>query len=384
MSHYRKVDTRVWNDAKFRALTNTGKLLFLFLVTHPGLTALGAMRGTVVGLSDELSTDDDLHEDWAGLIGSGMVEYDPEARFVALPNFLRYNRPESPNVIRSWVKGFDLLPECELRDKTLARAALCAGSCGEGFLKAFREAFPQASPQGSAQASPNQEQEQEQEQEHVGGTPPTTPGALAPEGEGGDEHAEDGEPEATIPAAPAPGQAARVPIDPTPAPTPAPSTAPALAPAPAEPTRKPAKPPRAAIAMADRNLVLPDWLREFASDFAAFEELRWAKHSKAPYTARAQQGIVAKLEKLREQGQDLGEVLGASVRNGWTDVYAQRGPARPASATTTRNAGVGAAIFGPRTPTRFAAAGLGLFRPNRNQPDAAVVVDADYSRESSA
>lgn len=319
MSHYRKVDTRIWNDAKFRRLTNTGKLLFLFLVTHPGLTALGAMRGTAVGLCEELAAGEDLRPDWAELLASGMVECDPEARFVALPNFLRYNRPESPNVIRSWVKGFDLLPECSLRDRTLDRAAHCASSCGEGFLKAFREAFQQAFrevlPKVSGHLSPNQEQEQEQE--HVGGEPPTTPSAVEPAPGGSEEGA-------GIPPAPAPQEARQEAPQPTAAPTPAPSPSPTPAPAPEAPAR-PAKPATGVrIEMADRALVLPDWLQPFADQFAAFEEVRWKKNAKAPYTARAQKGILEKLDKLRQEGQDLGVVLMASVNAGWTDVYAQK------------------------------------------------------------
>ena len=54
MAIYRKIDTRIWNDAKFNALSPNGKLAFLFILTNPNMTALGAMRATVEGLSAEL------------------------------------------------------------------------------------------------------------------------------------------------------------------------------------------------------------------------------------------------------------------------------------------------------------------------------------------
>jgi hypothetical protein len=54
MSRYRKIDTRVWNDAKFRGLSDSGKLAFLMLLTHPSMTALGAMRSTIPSLAEEL------------------------------------------------------------------------------------------------------------------------------------------------------------------------------------------------------------------------------------------------------------------------------------------------------------------------------------------
>lgn len=46
MSYFRKIDVRIWNDAKFRALSHHGKLTFIMLLTHPNMTALGAMRTT--------------------------------------------------------------------------------------------------------------------------------------------------------------------------------------------------------------------------------------------------------------------------------------------------------------------------------------------------
>jgi hypothetical protein len=79
------------------------------------------------------------------------------------------------------------------------------------------------------------------------------------------------------------------------------------------------------ITMADRNFKLPEWMPK--EQWAAFEETRWAKHGRAPYTLRAQQGLIKKLQLLRDEGQDLVAVLESSVRNSYTDVYAQKGAA---------------------------------------------------------
>jgi hypothetical protein len=54
MSQYRKVDTRIWNDAQFCGLSDDGKLVFLLLLTHPNMTSLGAMRATLAGLAEEI------------------------------------------------------------------------------------------------------------------------------------------------------------------------------------------------------------------------------------------------------------------------------------------------------------------------------------------
>lgn len=157
MGRYRKIDTRIWNDAKFRALSDDGKLVFLFVLTHPHLTSLGAMRATIKGLAHELGWNEKrFREGFGEGFRKALFQYDEKACFVALPNFLRYNGPESPNVVKSWSESLDLLPECSLKAELLQRV--------KGFTEGLSEAFAKALPEAFAKGMPNQEPEQEQEQ----------------------------------------------------------------------------------------------------------------------------------------------------------------------------------------------------------------------------
>lgn len=157
---YRKIETRIWNDAKFSSLSDRGKLAFLFVMTHPHMTSLGAMRATIGGLAAELRWPE---KDFRKALGEsserGMVEFDEGASFLAVPKFLRYNGPESPNVVKSWEKSIDLIPECSLRIRLFARVVEFTGSLPKAFANALPEVF--------RKSMPNQEQEQEQEQEQV-------------------------------------------------------------------------------------------------------------------------------------------------------------------------------------------------------------------------
>lgn len=158
MAKYRKVDPRIWNDAKFRDLSDNGKLVFFMLLTHPSMTALGAMRATVAGLAEELNWSvEGFRKAFAEVLHKGMVEHDAKACLIALPNFIKYNSPESPNVIKAWVSALDLLPECDLKTRVIARAK----AFSEGMSKAFAEALPEA----FSKSMPNQEPEPEQEPE---------------------------------------------------------------------------------------------------------------------------------------------------------------------------------------------------------------------------
>lgn len=142
MAHFRKVDVRIWNDAKFNELSHLGKLIFFLLITHPSMTMLGAMRATQAGLAEELQvTPEAFREAFAEVLAKGMAKVDQKASCIWLPNFLKYQSAESPNVLRNWVKQVEFIPECSL--KTLAVAGLedYAEASGEAFRKAFREAF---------------------------------------------------------------------------------------------------------------------------------------------------------------------------------------------------------------------------------------------------
>ncbi|EAB9445621.1 hypothetical protein CSU32_15215 [Salmonella enterica subsp. diarizonae] len=102
----------------------------------------------------------------------GMAKADFKERLVWLPNALKHNKPESPNVVRSWRDEIELLPECDLKNEAIANIRNHLMALGTAYLQAFDEiltdenkpsakAYRKASPK----TTPNQEQEQEQEQE---------------------------------------------------------------------------------------------------------------------------------------------------------------------------------------------------------------------------
>jgi len=175
MARFRKIDSRLWNDSKFRALSDDAKLIFLFLLTHPYMTALGAMRGTAAGLAAEMGwSHERFAEGFREVCAKAMAEGDSNACLIALPNFIRYNRPESPNVVKAWAASFDLLPECELKTVVIKRAKAFTEDMSEEFTKAFPKGLPEA----FAKTMPNQEQEKEPEKEKNKST--SSPSADAP------------------------------------------------------------------------------------------------------------------------------------------------------------------------------------------------------------
>jgi hypothetical protein len=181
VARYRKIDVKIWNDEKFIAFSDDGKLAFLFVLTHPHLTALGAMRGTLAGLSAELRwSPRRFRAALAPAIRAGMIEVNEQAGYIGLPRFLRYNKPESPNVVKSaWLECLNQIPECpEKRGLVLRcrkylddRSDKFKGELPDSIWEAFSEALPEgvaqpsAKPFGKASGNPEPEQEQEQKPE---------------------------------------------------------------------------------------------------------------------------------------------------------------------------------------------------------------------------
>lgn len=145
MGRYRKVDTRIWNDAKFRILSDDGQLLFFFLMTHPQMTSLGAMRATVQGLAAEKNWPERrLSKALSELLASGMAEYEPLSAFISLKNFLKYNGPENPNVVKSWAGVLDQIPECPGRLRMIDRTIVFTKTLPEAFAKELPKGFTEA------------------------------------------------------------------------------------------------------------------------------------------------------------------------------------------------------------------------------------------------
>ncbi len=139
MAHYRKIDIRIWLDKKFNALSSDSQFVFLYLLTHPQLTALGAMRSTVPGLSAELDWPLDRFEAaFEALCQQELVAIDKKACFVWAMNFLKYNPPESPNVVKSWGTCLEYLPECDLKNNLIQKT--------HNFLKSLPTTFQEALP----------------------------------------------------------------------------------------------------------------------------------------------------------------------------------------------------------------------------------------------
>lgn len=173
MAKYRPVDVRMWNDRRFRALGDDGRLLWVFLLTTsftqpiPGVIVAGENA-----LAEEIGwSPKRFGEGFRELVAKGFL-VKREGRLLWLQNGFKYQRIAGPNAVKGMSKVWDDIPDCSLKHELWLMLKIACKSWSILFSKGFPEPLhePFANPiveipsNTSARGS-TQEQEQEQEQD---------------------------------------------------------------------------------------------------------------------------------------------------------------------------------------------------------------------------
>lgn len=150
MARYRKIDVRVWIDARFRELSRAkpnGQTLWLYLLTNPDTVNVpGLYRAGEAAMAEALGWDlKGFRRAFAEISARGMAFADWKARVVWIPKAIVHNPPENPNVVKGWASTWDEIPECELKAEAWSEMKGFLEGFGEGFGKAFLEACPEPS-----------------------------------------------------------------------------------------------------------------------------------------------------------------------------------------------------------------------------------------------
>ncbi|MFC0225648.1 DnaT-like ssDNA-binding domain-containing protein [Serratia aquatilis] len=148
---YRKVKITMWDDQKFRALSPlqpSGQALFIYLLTSPFTNIIpGLFKAGRAAMAEELGWELDAFDLALGeAISLGMVQVDTQARVFWIPNAIKHNPPTSVNVIKSWVRAFELLPDCDLKYQAFEALKAATHNASKALGLAFDKAFALATP----------------------------------------------------------------------------------------------------------------------------------------------------------------------------------------------------------------------------------------------
>ena len=112
MARYRKIDTRIWNDEKFRQLDNTGKYFFMYLLTSPHSPPWGAYVIDDLYIQADLQlTQEKIQGCWEQLVKLGLVLRCKTTRLVCFPNWFKYNLPQNKKSAAACINGILSLPK---------------------------------------------------------------------------------------------------------------------------------------------------------------------------------------------------------------------------------------------------------------------------------
>lgn len=175
---YAKISRQIWNDAKFANMSDDAQLLFLFLILHPNMTMIGAIRASEAGIAAEKKwTAQRVSKGLGELFRNGLINRSEEANLIVLPNFLKYNAPANPNVVQGWESIVGLLPECDLLTQYYQHCAEFVETLGKRYVERLPEPFRN----GCLNGMPNQKQEQKQKQKEYNTCHEPLSEALRPE-----------------------------------------------------------------------------------------------------------------------------------------------------------------------------------------------------------
>ncbi len=160
MRDYGKVHTAMWASPTFKAMSDDGRMLSIYLLTCQHQTIAGVFRCPDGYAAEDLDwTPERVRKGFAELFAKGFATRCERTKWVKVHKFMEWNPPENPNQRKAADKCLSLIPkECEWLNPS--------ATLSEPFL--------------------NQKQEQKQEQEEptsidvgsgtaVSAAPPTTP-----------------------------------------------------------------------------------------------------------------------------------------------------------------------------------------------------------------
>jgi hypothetical protein len=158
MRDYGKVHTRFWSSDTIRSLSDSGRLLAMYLMTSPHSNIAGVFRLPDGYVCEDMQwTPEQVAQGFSELFAKGFANRCETTKWVWIIKHLEWNQPENPNQRKSAAKIAQSVPsDCAWR---LDFIRVCGPSLG-------LEPEPKSNPSLTVvKPFPNQEQEQEQEQE---------------------------------------------------------------------------------------------------------------------------------------------------------------------------------------------------------------------------
>jgi len=162
LGRYRKLFTRIWLHPAFERLTDTEKVLALFLLTGPQTNRIGLYRLSPAQAAEELGTSlEGFRKRLPTVCTAFGWLFDAKARVLFIPSWWRWNPPANENVMRGSLKDLNDLPPCGLVEAFARNIETIPERFRDSFMKGLSEQLPPASRNQDLVSVSEKKQEQE-------------------------------------------------------------------------------------------------------------------------------------------------------------------------------------------------------------------------------
>lgn len=163
---YSRVYAKVWDDERFRALSEQGQRTALYLLTSAQGNGIGYFRFSPGKAAEDLGLSvSAFSRAFAEVQATMGWPFDPAARVMLLPKFFRYNTADNPNCLKAWMRELANIPSSPLFEQFAAGQQFLPEKLRPVFQAALEqyskhsterspERYHEPSPEGSPQRSP--------------------------------------------------------------------------------------------------------------------------------------------------------------------------------------------------------------------------------------
>ena len=147
---YTKVESLFWKDEKIIQLSPDARYLMLYTLTSPHRNILGCyFMPEPYACFDSGMDPERFNKGFRELLDQGLIKYDKKTKVLLLVNFLKFNRLDNPNQVKSAIDKLNELPHSELFNDLYEQIArfISESPFLEPLCKRLRERLAKGLPQ---------------------------------------------------------------------------------------------------------------------------------------------------------------------------------------------------------------------------------------------
>jgi hypothetical protein len=143
VGRYRRLYVRLWRHPGFAALTDSEKVLAIYLLTGPQSNRVGLYMLSIATAAEDLETvSQTLSKRLVTVCQTFGWLFDKRSRVLFIPSWFRWNPPDNENVMKGALKDLNEIPPCGLIDAFARNIGTVPATLQATFAEGLRQRLP--------------------------------------------------------------------------------------------------------------------------------------------------------------------------------------------------------------------------------------------------